>query len=60
MAAASSLALANSLPVMVVLFFCKDGQYEQSGGGDKTNRIARLLQGLGPIVVTLVTSCHVV
>lgn len=29
-------------------------------GGNKTNRVARLLQGLGPIVITLVTPCHVV
>lgn len=62
MAAASSLLLANSVPVWVFLFFCRNGQYEQRGtrGGGKTNRVARLLQGLGPIVITLVTACHVV
>lgn len=31
MAAASSLLLANSVPVWVFLFFCRNGQYERKG-----------------------------
>jgi hypothetical protein len=60
-AAASSLVFWYWVPVWVFLFFCEMGQsYERESRGIwETNRITGLLQGLGPIVITLITPSHI-
>lgn len=58
-AAASSLAFWNSVPDMLFLVFYWGVSREASGVGDgNTNAGLKLLLGLGPISIALVTPSH--
>lgn len=58
-AAASSLAFWNSVPDMLFLFFYWGVSLEVGAGNGGTNASSKLLLGLGPISITLITPGHV-
>lgn len=60
MAAASSLVFWYCEPVWVFLFFCKGVSRRPAVLEKETHCVTGFFQGLGPIIVTLITPSHVV